>query len=385
MASPAMWSRRQAVAALAAASGAALLPGCDTTSEPMRPSAAETDTAALRGALGDVAVRALALAALAPSGHNAQPWTVEAADRSHWRIGLARERLLPAVDPTNREAWLSIGAFVENFAIAAQSFGLAVEAAAVPGTDVLRASDATVDVRLRADVAVPYPERRLRERRTVRSGHAPQPLAAADRIAITEGIPGVHYFARDTAGARYLAEGTVDANRRQARRDDAQGELADWIRWNRDDERRHRNGLTPAGMEITGVAGWYVRTFFDRNSALKDSFRRQGVDQVVERVAQGAGWLVLTGDPSVAGLVDAGRSLERMWLRMRERRVAMHPMTQLLEETPNAADVAKSLGIDGVPQFVLRVGYVAEYPDPVSPRMPVSAFTRLSSSGVSRP
>jgi hypothetical protein len=67
-----------------------------------------------------------------------------------------------------------------------------------------------------------------------------------------------------------------------------------------------------------------------------------------------------------------------MWLGMRERRIAIQPMTQVLEETANVADVARALGIDGVPQFLLRVGYVADYPEPVSPRMSVAAFTRLA-------
>lgn len=369
------WSRRRALMALAAVPGAAILGGCDAASEPLRPAAADADADALRRALGDAAVRVLACAALAPSGHNTQPWSVEVVAPAHWRIGLDRSRLLPAVDPTNREALLSIGAFLENLVVAAQSEGLAIEYEVVGG----RPQDwPIVEARLRKDAAVPYPLERLRRRRTVRRGYAPELLGAADLAAIAGGDPSIHYFPRSTAGARYLAEATVAANRTQAFRDDAQQELADWIRWSHDDERRHRNGLTPAGMEITGMAGWYVRHFFDRDSVLKASFRQQGVDQVVERVTQGAGWLVQTGEASVAGLVETGRRFERMWLGMRERRIAIQPMTQVLEESANVADVARALGIDGVPQFLLRVGYVADYPEPVSPRMSVAAFTRLA-------
>jgi hypothetical protein len=99
------------------------------------------------------------------------------------------------------------------------------------------------------------------------------------------------------------------------------------------------------------------------------------VKQVVERVAQGGGWLVQTGEASVSSLIETGRKFQRMWLKLRERGIAIHPMTQVLEETPRTEDVAKELGVDGTPQFILRIGYVKTYPDPVSPRMPVAWFT----------
>jgi hypothetical protein len=42
-------------------------------------------------------------------------------------IGLDPQRRLPEVDPDNREALLSIGAFTENLALAAGTYGLHAE------------------------------------------------------------------------------------------------------------------------------------------------------------------------------------------------------------------------------------------------------------------
>ncbi len=53
----------------------------------------------------------LALAALAPSGHNTQPWFVKRMEPWHWIIGNDAARWLPAVDPTQRGTILSIGEF----------------------------------------------------------------------------------------------------------------------------------------------------------------------------------------------------------------------------------------------------------------------------------
>ena len=63
----------------------------------------------------------------------------------------------------------------------------------------------------------------------------------------------------------------------------------------------------------------------------------------------------------------------RLFLKVRPRGVALHPMTQILEEPATRTEFARSLGVGGV-QFLLRVGYVTDYPPPVSLRRPVDWF-----------
>ncbi|SDY60037.1 nitroreductase family protein [Hymenobacter psychrophilus] len=75
-------------------------------------------------------------------------------------------------------------------------------------------------------------------------------------------------------------------------------------------------------------------------------------------------------------LLDAGRRMERVWLKARSRNVAVHPMSQLLEEEPGTTEAARRLGLPGAAQFVLRLGYVQAYPAPVSVRRPVEWFVQ---------
>lgn len=65
----------------------------------------------------------LYLASLAPSGHNTQPWFVKYIEPYHWIIGNDKSKWLPAVDPTQRETILSIGAFIQNLEYAANNAG----------------------------------------------------------------------------------------------------------------------------------------------------------------------------------------------------------------------------------------------------------------------
>jgi len=339
----------------------------------LRSPADAPENAQLRKLLGDTAVSILSYASLAPSGHNAQPWVVDIVEREHWRIGTRREHWLPAVDPRNRETLLSVGAFLENLIVAAGVLGRTIDYEVMADSAF---DPALIDLHLQQADPVSYPLQRLQERRTLRTGYRNELLRMDDIRSVTGGAAEFTYFPRDSKAARYLAEVTIAANRAQVYREPAQVELANWIRWSKKEQQRRRDGLTPAGMEIDGLAGWYVSTFYDRDEVLTPSFREAGIKQVGERVTQGAGWMVMSGPESVPGLIETGRRFQRMWLLLREHSIAIHPMSQALEEASDPRVLARELGLDDVPQFLLRIGYVQTYPDAVSPRMAASWFTR---------
>ena len=159
-------------------------------------------------------------------------------------------------------------------------------------------------------------------------------------------MPHGFYFPNHSPQGKQLQEGTIEANRKQAFRDPAQEELANWIRWSSKDAEEHRNGLTPDSMEIGGIAGFYVRNFYDRKSVLSKSFRETTVDTATKQVRTCGGWLVVTSqDSRIETLIEYGRVFEEMLLKIRERKIAIHPMTQMLEENPSRDAVAKELGL----------------------------------------
>ncbi len=353
--------------------GAGLAPGCGVAPAEIRPRSAEL----LGPPLGPEEERILAHAALAPSGHNTQPWTVRILDKRRWIVGVNSGRKLAAVDPADRELALSVGAFVENLAVAASASGLAAE------IDVRSsARDAAELVLVRLVPAAPGDERdleRLRLRRTVRKALQRDRIRPENLKSITEPYGGnAAWFPAGSREAKWLAEAELEAFRKQTWRDDAQHELSRWIRFSSEDVERHQDGLTPATMETGALAAFYMRYFMERDSVLKKSFRDAGIDITARQVSEGAGWLVVTSPgETTSSLLDTGRRFERMALRLRERRLAAHPMSQLLEEEPWCSLTARELALPAAPQFLLRVGYVAEYPSPVSPRRPPRAFARM--------
>jgi hypothetical protein len=321
--------------------------------------------------LGPDKLTLLDLASLAPSGHNAQPWAVNFASPDEWIIGIDRTRWLPAVDPDNRGALLSLGAFLENLILAASPLGYRVDYEVTANS---RTDSGVLRVRLKASPLRESDDvKKIEKRRSVRSNYLSGSLKGPD-LDCAVSTPGCLFFPRERAEGRFLADATIEANRKQAYRDDAQQELADCIRWSPADQSAFRNGLTPKMLDIDGIAGWYVGRFYGREHVLSKPFREQGVSRASKQAREGAGWLVLEGEDSNSALVEAGRSFERLCLDARERMIAVHPMSQILEEAPWRNCVARELGLDGKPQFVLRIGYRTSFPDPVSPRMPLSRF-----------
>jgi hypothetical protein len=328
-------------------------------------------------------VRVLELASLAPSGHNTQPWGINALEPYTWVITSDEQRWLPAVDPDQRETLLSIGAFMENLTVAAECLGYDVELKLLAGTskdkDVVEAKLKKAHAHCSDD----DPIERMKRRRIIRKGYLSREIREDDLRFITGGLETrFHYFPPVSRQGRYLSEGTVEANRRQAYRTEAQEELARWIRWSDAEAGKFRDGLNPEGMEITGFAGWYVRHFFHREDVLGEAFKEATMRSVIGQTERHGGWLVMTSEDSgVEDLVETGRLFQQMSLRLRDRMIAIHPMTQMLEEAPWRNMIASELGLSGHVQFLLRIGYVDRYPDPVTLRRPAHWFVKARTPG----
>ncbi|WBA43917.1 Acg family FMN-binding oxidoreductase [Hymenobacter canadensis] len=320
----------------------------------------------------------LELAALAPSGHNTQPWAVRYVAPYRWVVCNDPTRWLPGVDPTQREKLLSIGAFLHNLEYAANSLGYRCQFTQLAQTNQDEAVVAVVCSKAAAVSA--FDVQHIRDRRTVRSGLLTTALRQADQAALFPATAeGFHYIPNTAPEWHQLNEQTIEANRLQAARPVARQELADWIRFSNRDVAAHRDGLTTAGMEITGVSGWVVRNFYARARVLSAGFGQQTLDQVRAQVGQSAGWLLLTSrDTTVASLLDTGQRLQHLLLQIRRRGLAVHPMTQVLEEPATRRALRQTLGLPGEVQFLLRIGYLKAYPAPVSLRRPVAWFTHAA-------
>lgn len=320
--------------------------------------------------LSERAMRILTNASKAPSGHNTQPWTVKIMTESEWTIGWDKSRSLPAVDPGNRELLLSIGAFCEGIKIAAKNEGLESRIEVTGRTNF---SSDLVKIRFSESERSCGMIDALQKRRTIKNGHQPRAIENGDLKYITSGVgSGIYSFNKGSREASLLEAAVLESNKIQVWRDEAQKELGEWIRWSDSDVQKYRNGLSAAGMEITGFSGWYVRHFFNKEDVMSKSFRGQTVDIIQKFLSSYGSWIIITSEKEdCKSLINAGGDFLKLSLNSVNKNIAIHPMTQPLEEKGFADNLRKKLGIKEKIQFILRAGYVNEYPLPVSERMQV--------------
>jgi hypothetical protein len=319
----------------------------------------------------------LYLASLAPSGHNTQPWSVQYIAPYHWVIGNDKTKWLPAVDPTQRETILSIGAFLQNLEYAANNRGYQCDFTLLAASNQ---DEKIVSVKLsKSGDRLSFDTQKMIRRRTVRSHYLSEVLKQEDlAFLIGEEKEHIRYIPNKDKAHQWINEQTIEANRIQAYRDPAQEELANWIRFSSEAAAQYNDGLTTASMEITGIPAWILRNFYDKASVMKKGFREQSIDKVKKQVAQSAGWLLITSkDNNTGTLLETGKRLQRLFLKVRERQIALHPMTQILEEAATAQVLNSSIGVSEPVQFLLRTGYLKDYPDPVSLRRSVNSFVRI--------
>jgi len=318
----------------------------------------------------------LYLASLAPSGHNTQPWFIKRLEPLNWIICNDSSTWLPAVDPTQRETILSIGAFIQNLAYAANNMGYSCQFELV---GITNQDEEIMGVKLvKAGKHLDYDTESIKKRRTVRSNLFDTALKSEDIRLLTDNeYDRIHFIHRKTKEYQFLNEQTIEANKLQSYRNAAQKELSEWIRFSSRDAQHYRDGLTTGSMEIEGISGWVVRNFYGKSNVMGKSFRDQNIEQVEKQVSSSGGWFLITSkDNTVTSLIETGMRMQRLSLKVREKNIAIHPMTQILEEPSIHRSLNTDIGINDPVQFILRTGYVRDYPDPVSLRRPIEQLIR---------
>ncbi|GAA1770134.1 hypothetical protein [Luedemannella helvata] len=301
----------------------------------------------------------------APSAHNTQPWVVRyGADEVavHWDPA----RALPDSDPTGRDLFLSLGAFVEACLITATDAGLP-----------LRAEVSVDAARRRVARLLPgssgYPSRftaeALERRRCARARYRPGQLdpVTLGEVAEQADLTGTGAELR-AVPCRDLAGLLLDADRWMFGTPAVVRELREWLRLSPRHPRYAVDGLSDRALamsraEASGLAAVLAPRVYP-------VARRLGAPALLAAASKGllrydGSVLVLVGRAErPEDLVEHGRSLLRVWLSLGERGLAVHPLSQLIDcaSTARALRDLLHLGPEEAPLAVFRVGRPVEEP-----------------------
>jgi nitroreductase len=337
-------------------------------------------------ASGIEATRALIGAAiLAPSYWNAQPWRFEV-DPGELRLTLDASRTLPACDPDQRFAMLSLGAALENLLVAARAWGLQPAVQYLPFGTTVRHGTSLVAARitwLPGDqprdrvLFAALGDRRTNPRhydgRTVTMTHRAQLLAQVPedlRLHWIDDRNEIHNVARLV---REATETIADDARSQAER-------CRWMRLSDSSAWRTGDGVTPERMGLGGPFGWLAARALPPNSHFHGWGAGNWAHETEDAVrSSGALALISASRRQDATSIVAGQAYERFALQATAFGLAQQPLTAPIESEKHRALLARRFGAAGEePLLLVRLGH-AKPPDP-APRRAVALVSTWRNS-----
>ena len=324
--------------------------------------ASEIRTPVAQGATRPAQLRELVrYATLAASGHNTQPWKFAITEHAiEIHPDLARQ--LPAVDPRDRELWISLGCALENLLVAARAAGYAPEVTYPDTADFIRVG-LTPDTPQGGTLfdAIPL-------RQNTRSAYdgTPIPTTDLDQVQAVPLEPGVvlHVITSPTE-LTTVGEYVNQGNLRQYADPAFVDELIAWVRFNKKEALASRDGLYAPSSGNPEVPRWLGQLVV----AGTQPPQQADADAAKLRSSPGAVVVASESDDKTAW-VRTGQVYERLALTMTALNITSAFLNQPIEVAAVRGQFQSALGLGAaLSQLLVRVGYAA--PLPRSLRRPV--------------
>ena len=293
-------------------------------------------------------------ATLAANGHNAQPWKF-ALLPTGIEIHPDYSRRLSAVDPADRELWISLGCALENLLIASRAMGY------TPAVTYPDALD-SIQISLAADSpqgsplfdAIPF-------RQSTRTEYDSKPIAGShlDQVQKVRLEPGISLHTKvDRAGLTILSDYVHQATLSQYADKPFLNELIHWLRFDKKEALASSDGLYSECTGNPSVPRWLGQMFV--NGANPHDL----ADADVKKLQSSAGAVVITSaSEGKDDWVRTGQVYQRLALTMTSLNIKSAFLNQPLEVESVRSQLRSSLGLGtAYPQLLVRFGYANAMP-----------------------
>jgi hypothetical protein len=289
-----------------------------------------------------LAEKLVTAATLAPSGGNSQPWKWLHYG-SFLCLFLDESRTGAFLDFRNAASYISLGTATENLVLAAHREGLEVSLETFPAKGEGKLA---VIFRFAAVTGAPdreyephdmdYLEAALETRFTNRQIHTPQNLLEPSLLeALEQTVSSVKgaalHFIQRASGLEQAAEIIAKADRIRLLNQTAHHDFVNEIRWTPEEALAQKDGIDLATIDLTPSekSGLEIARSWDAVMYLKKwkgggAFEKLGRKNVAAASALG----VVTIDGfTPRHLCNAGRAVQRMWLKAHQLGLSLQPMT----------------------------------------------------------
>jgi len=295
-------------------------------------------------------------ATLAPSGHNTQPWRFALLGDTI-RILPDYSRRLPAVDPQDRELWISLGCALENLVIAAGAAGYEADVTyPTPDADRLTVHLSRSPAHGPTPLFEAIPHRQ--NNRSLYDGRAVPPAETKKIEAVMSGAGVSTLIFTDTRHKEALIEYIKAGDRRQFGDEGRIAELVSWIRFNKPEALHSLDGLYTRCTGNPDVPRWLGRRFLTAASAGSQA------DTSARKARSSSGLTVIaSASDDKRHWVETGRLYERLALTLTALGIQVAFLNQPAEVTGLRSQFQSYLGLGTAqPQLLLRFGFADALP-----------------------
>lgn len=318
----------------------------------------------------DARLRALSYAILSPNPHNRQPWVAELLGEDEIILTCDLDRRLPETDPFDRQITIGLGCFLETLSIAAAQDGRTAQISYFPeGAPTNR-----LDKRPVARIKLSGPANTSRDplfgyiksRRSTKTPYdTSRPIEdAAYRMLVADARPAVGLSGTlDQSVVADLRDLSWRAHEVESYTPRTMQESIDLMRIGKSEIEANPDGIDLGGFPLELFAGIGLVDRVQMADQSSTAFK-QGLDMYygLMHSAMGHVWIT-TPDNSRYSQLEAGREWMRLNLRATKANIAIHPLSQALQEYTEMdalyAEIHNKLGIESPAriQMFARIGY----------------------------
>ena len=332
---------------------------------------------------GDPRLDALAYAILAPNPHNRQPWQFELVGDNQIDIYCDLDRRLPHTDPFDRQITIGFGCMTELLRQAAAERGYSAnivpfpDGAPQPRLDGRRIAAVTLSPE--ANQAKDPLFTAVLERRSTKEPFDTERPVSADTLArlIAAAPPGSTVDGTiDTALRQKLIDLAWQGFLIEMETDHTRKESIDLMRIGNRAVNRNPDGIDMGGMSmgLLKLLGFVSHESLDREGSRA---YQTGIDMYRDIVQSAMGFVWVVTDKTRESQLKAGATWVRLNLAAQQMGLAVHPLSQVLQEYPEmagpyqAARDALKVTEDHTLQMLGRIGYT-KFPA-AAPRWPLES------------
>ncbi len=296
-------------------------------------------------------------AAMAPSGHNTQPWIFKIS-KDQIIIVPDMTRTCPAVDPDDRELYISLGCALENLLIASEQHGYKCAVEFIETGERTEIAVTPVKENTTSSGLFEY----IQVRQCNRSEYLDLPIKESIKNEIKSMETAKPVFIKTIFEKREMNEIiklVKEGNSLQIESSEFMAELISWIRFNDGEIEKFRDGLASKCMGQASAPRWlgklFINLFFSAGS--------QNDKDEKNILSSGGVTAFLSEEDNKVSWIKTGQLYQKFVLTLAKHRLTTAFINQPCEVKELRSRLAKAIGFEKTyPQLLIRFGYAEKVP-----------------------